>query len=243
MILCYKNKGETPLQMLDRLRLEKPVLENEKLSYAGRLDPLAEGLIVVLVGDENKEREKYLGLNKTYIVDILIGVSTDTSDLMGIVKEVKSLKFDNLDLIRKNLVRFAGKFSQKYPSFSSKTFSGKALFQYAREGNFPEISHTVEVFGIDILNFSSISAKELLDKTYKDVFKVSGDFRQDLVLKSFDEKITGEMVFSVLTLKMSVSSGFYVRQFAKDFGQSLGYPALALNIKREKVGDFQIVSL
>lgn len=243
MILYYKNKGETPLEMLDRLRKEKPLLENETLSYAGRLDPLAEGLILVLVGDENKEREKYLGLNKTYTVDILVGVSTDTSDLLGLVKEVKDIKQIDEISVKENLKNFIGKFSQKYPSFSSKTVSGKPLFEYAREGDFPEVFHDVEVFDITFLKLSNISSKDLLEKVYSDVSKVSGDFRQENILKSFDESIKNEMIFPVLTLKMSVSSGFYVRQFAKDFGKSLDYPALALNIKREKVGDFQIVSI
>lgn len=244
MILYYKNKGETPLQMLYRLRKEKPILENEKLSYAGRLDPLAEGLIIVLVGEENKQREKYLGLDKTYKVDILFGISTDTSDLLGFLTDVQDIRsIVDEDFIKINLNKFIGKISQKYPSFSSKTFLGKPLFQHAREGVFPEVFHNVEVFDIKFLNFSCISAKELLERVKSDISKVSGDFRQNDILKLFDQKIEDKMVFPVLTLEMSVSSGFYVREFAKDFGQSLGYPALALNIKRERVGDFQRASV
>ena len=53
VLTIYKNKGETPLQALSRLRKEKPELEKETLSYAGRLDPLAEGLMLVLIGDAN----------------------------------------------------------------------------------------------------------------------------------------------------------------------------------------------
>ena len=65
VLTVYKKRGETPLQALNRLRKEAPKLENEILSYAGRLDPLAEGLMLVLIGEANKKREKYLNLDKT----------------------------------------------------------------------------------------------------------------------------------------------------------------------------------
>ena len=56
-IKLYKEKGETPLERLDRFREENPEYGEVKLSYAGRLDPMAEGVMLILIGDENKERE------------------------------------------------------------------------------------------------------------------------------------------------------------------------------------------
>src|SRR3989344_64050 len=82
----YKRLGETPRERLERLRLEKPLYENEVLSYAGRLDPMAEGVLLTLVGPENKRRDEYLNLSKEYVVDILFGFSTDTYDVLGKIK-------------------------------------------------------------------------------------------------------------------------------------------------------------
>ena len=82
-LTVYKKEGETPLECLDRLRAEHPEYKDAVLSYAGRLDPMAEGAILILVNEANKEREKYLGLDKEYEVDILFGVSTDTGDVLG----------------------------------------------------------------------------------------------------------------------------------------------------------------
>src|SRR3989344_5921655 len=76
VIPYYKNRGETPKEALERLRIERPKLQNETLSYAGRLDPLAEGGLLILVGEANKEREQYLHLSKKYTVEILFGWST-----------------------------------------------------------------------------------------------------------------------------------------------------------------------
>jgi len=71
----YKEYGETPLECLERLRNISQfgdALKYAKLSYAGRLDPLAEGLMIVLVGEENKNRHSHLGLGKTYELDVLL---------------------------------------------------------------------------------------------------------------------------------------------------------------------------
>jgi tRNA U55 pseudouridine synthase TruB len=84
LIPAYKEWGKTPLETLDALRAKYPSLAGLPLSYAGRLDPLAEGLMLVLVGEINKDRERYLHLNKTYEVEILFGVKTDTGDLFGV---------------------------------------------------------------------------------------------------------------------------------------------------------------
>ena len=77
----YKNLGETPLERLERLRTQKPLYEREVLSYAGRLDPMAEGVMLCLVGQANKRREQYLDLSKEYTIAVLFGVSTDTYDV------------------------------------------------------------------------------------------------------------------------------------------------------------------
>ena len=82
----YKQVGITPLQLIKKFVRSNPEYKDEKLGYAGRLDPMAEGVMIILVGDENKKREKYLDLNKKYEVGILFGVSTDTHDVLGLIE-------------------------------------------------------------------------------------------------------------------------------------------------------------
>ena len=62
LIIAYKNMGETPLECLERMRKEHRISDDIPMTYAGRLDPMAEGLMVVLVGEECKNKEKYLGM-------------------------------------------------------------------------------------------------------------------------------------------------------------------------------------
>ncbi len=77
LFLTYKQWGETPLEALERVRLENPHVKNIPLSYAGRLDPLAEGVLLVLCGEANKSRSEYLGMDKEYECEVLFGIKTD----------------------------------------------------------------------------------------------------------------------------------------------------------------------
>src|SRR4051812_27894414 len=118
--LVYKRRRETPLEALERFRLEFPRYKDEVLSYAGRLDPMAEGLLIVLVGDENKKRQEYLGLPKEYIVEILFGFETDTHDILGKVIYAKSADVSK-ETLEKVLEASVGIFQEEYPLFSSRT--------------------------------------------------------------------------------------------------------------------------
>ena len=54
----YKKVGETPLECIKRFQSDHPEYQGEKMTYAGRLDPLASGVLLVLVGKECKQKEK-----------------------------------------------------------------------------------------------------------------------------------------------------------------------------------------
>ena len=111
------------------------------MTYAGRLDPMASGLLLVLAGEETKNKEKYLALDKEYEFEVLFGFATDTYDILGkisssarqgLAEELTQAKLEKE--IKQNLKYFTGKFIQKYPIYSSKTVKGKQLFEYARGG-------------------------------------------------------------------------------------------------------------
>src|SRR3989338_2791794 len=129
----FKQLGETPRERLERLRVQKPHYEHEVLSYAGRLDPMAEGVMLCLVGSANKRREAYLELSKEYVLDILFGFSTDTYDVLGRVMETGDAGGIHREAVRKGLNEFRGHIAQQYPPYSSKTVEGKSLFEWARD--------------------------------------------------------------------------------------------------------------
>ena len=245
VVNLYKNLGETPRERLERLRVQKAHYAHEVLSYAGRLDPMAEGVLLCLVGSANKRREQYLDLSKEYVLDVLFGFSTDTYDVLGRVMDNGDPATIHRKAIEKGLNEFRGHVSQEYPPFSSKTVGGKSLFEWAR-GNalsalvLPERS--VLVYDISLEGIYKIKEEALLSYIETGVDKVQGDFRQDEILRIWKKnlKANGEREFPCATIKVSCSSGTYMRSIAHALGKELGVPALALHILRTQVGEFKI---
>lgn len=257
IIAVYKEWGKTPLETLDALQQKYPVLGQVPLSYAGRLDPLAEGLMLVLVGDTNKDREKYLHLDKVYEVEVLLGISTDTGDLFGIPKEIPDgtvsgiheiliKKISNVEDVLKS---FVGKQQFPYPIYSSKTVRGKPLFQWAKEGRLNEIEipkTDVEIYEMKAIenvgNSGSqelirlVTKTEILEKVEKALRTVKGDFRFEEIWEKWKTLLqSDEGPFPLLKIKCSCSSGTYMRALAEEIGKKLGIPALAYSIKRTNV--------
>jgi tRNA pseudouridine(55) synthase len=243
MLNLYKKKGETPLERIDRFRIERPEYRETTLSYAGRLDPMAEGVLLVMEGDENKEREKYLEFDKTYEVEILFGVSTDTHDVLGMIDGIDNkfaLKREDLE---KELKSRVGKFIQKYPNYSSKTVLGIPLFEYARKGQSVDVpTKEVTLYKATTDSLVSIKKDELLNRVINDISLVKGDFRQEEIKKTWENVLNNNtrQEFLIAKLFLNVSSGFYVRVFADTLGRALNTQAIAVSIKRTISGEFGI---
>ena len=243
----YKNKGETPLECIKRFKNDNPEYKDEKMTYAGRLDPLAEGLLLVLVGEECKNKDKYLGLDKEYEVDFLLGFSTDTYDILGKVIEIfNKTTFVPAKMATQNILNsFVGKFSQKYPPYSSKTLNGKPLFEYAKEGSLDseEIPEKeVEIKKIEILDYKNIKKNDLEKYIKESIALVSGDFRQEEIIESWEKSLEKSPLkeYVIISVRVFCTSGTYMRSLANSFGLKFDIPALAFNIKRLKIGDFKL---
>jgi tRNA pseudouridine55 synthase len=235
-IKIYKEKGETPLERLERLRTEHPKYMKAKLSYAGRLDPMAEGVMLILVGDENKKREKYLKYSKEYTFEILFGFKTDSFDLLGLPGKNYKDTYISERVLNNTLKEFEGEIVQKYPMYSSKTVKGKPLHQWAKEGKKVEIpEHKVNIFNIKLLKIKEISKSELRKYIIENVLKVKGDFRQKEILDAWDKLLnkTRADKFKIAEVNVFCGSGTYVRSLANDIGNKLKSGALAYSIKRE----------
>jgi len=256
ILLLYKNRGETPLECLERFRIDNPEYKNEKMTYAGRLDPLAEGLLLVLVGEECKNKEKYLGLDKEYEVDVLFGFATDTYDVLGMVtsclceqSEANQVNYNVesrlLHFIRNDMRSFVGRFTQKYPAYSSKTINGETMFSLSKSGKLDDEEipkKDVEIKSIKLLGQKTISKIDLEKYIKESIALVKGDFRQNKIQKEWDIVMARSDLaeLNIISIKVSCTSGTYMRTLANSIGEKIGIPALALKIKRTKVGEFII---
>lgn len=249
IISVYKPVGLTPLQVIKKLRIKMPELTKEKIGYAGRLDPLAHGVMLLMVGDETKNRDKYLNLSKIYEFELLFGLQTDTYDLLGYLKEIKLKPVpSNVKLIVNTFVNsHTGKQMQSYPPYSSKPVMGKPLFWWARNNKLDEIEipkREIDIYEFSCLSTGEIAQEELKQQVKQALSSVHGDFRQESILKRWKDffllKTNQNRKFISARFRIHCSSGTYVRELVNLLGKEIGCGAVTLDILRTKVGDFTI---
>lgn len=129
ILLINKEKGITSHSAISKV---KRILNLKKIGHAGTLDPLATGLLVVMVNGATKLSNYLMAAKKEYLAEIIIGVSTDTLDSEGKILEIKKVE-SSLD-IDGTLKSFLGKGTQIPPMYSAIKQDGKKLYQLARSG-------------------------------------------------------------------------------------------------------------
>lgn len=255
----YKEMGETPLECLVRFRTEHPEYAEAKMSYLGRLDPMAEGLLLVLVYPERSRRvgdmrkkEEYLGLDKTYEFEVLWGFKSDTYDILGLI-EGGGVAPQKLEAkMRPLLKKIQNIKTQAYPAYSSRTVSGKSLFMWAREWNdllghsmIEEIdvpTRSIKIFSLEHIHTRAVTGRKILSEVERRIALVGGDFRQKAILSRWQNTLVARPneMFLISKFVADVSSGTYVRGLANEMGKILKSSALAWSIRRTRVGEYKI---
>lgn len=244
----YKERGETPLECINRFRKANKEYRNVPLSYVGRLDPMAEGVLLVLSGEENKQRAKYLSLEKEYTCDILFGFATDTYDILGELTGAvtrASHKQVSTSLVLEYVSMLEGTRSQKYPPYSSKPLDGVPLFVKARKGELEGLDlpeHEITIKKVALTGTRRMKQEDLLEAVTEDIGKVRGDFRQERILALWEDtlRVLYGMEFDIASISVACSTGTYIRSLADELGTKVGVPALAYRIVRTKVGKWKI---
>ncbi len=236
MLITNKKIGETPLELIHRIRLERPELAHERLSYAGRLDPMAEGEMMILVGNENNKREDFLGLDKEYEAEFIFGVSTDTGDVLGLIEDEAEISAQiSIAEISASVEQFKEIKKQKYPWFSSKTVFGIKLFEHFKKGNLDieRPTREIEIKSVEILNFEEKPVEEIKNYIFESINKVNGDFRQKEIIEKWREFFSknSRQTIPTLKIKILVSSGTYIRGLTENFN----IPTTLLKLNRTKI--------
>lgn len=249
IIIENKHISETPLECINRLRKDNKIPTDIKATYAGRLDPMAEGLMIILTDTDIKNKERYTGLEKEYEFEILEGIHTDSLDILGIIDKYENKKntrsINEIDILK--YIRLLSKtYKQKYPKYSSKTFEGHQLHSLAKQNIYPEIYHNVDIKKIDYISKRNIKKDQLLDIVMGKINKVNGDFRQKETIEKWQEiikKIDKDKIFTIYKYKIKVSSGFYIRQLIDDIGAHFKTETLTFSIKRISVGKYSLKNM
>ena len=240
IVAVYKPLGTTSHQLAIRM---SEVL-GTKVTHTGSLDPMAEGVLVLLIGPAAmKNQIAYQTEDKDYEFDLLFGFSTDSYDLLGLV--TKTTAYDPAAFpekeLRSQLSRMIGRQTQAIPPYSSKVIQGHPMFWWAREGRLQEIGQPTKEIRIQaakLIKILTFSSSQLKTTILKNISEVKGNFRQPEIIKAWTRTLneSSSPDFSIATLEVTVSSGTYVRAIANDLGSALGIPSCALRILRTRSG-------
>lgn len=154
-VIIYKEQNMSSQGAVSRL---KRLLNEKKAGHTGTLDPLATGVLPILVGRGVKASEYIVSEDKHYRATLLLGVTTDTEDVTGkVLTECEDIPGE--DEVRAATQKMVGEIEQIPPMYSAIKIGGQKLYDLAREGKTVEREpRAITVYSID--------CKRLNDKEY-----------------------------------------------------------------------------
>ncbi len=130
IINVYKEKGYTSHDVVAKLR---GILKQKKIGHTGTLDPDAEGVLPVCLGNGTKVCDMLTDKDKIYEAVLLLGQTTDTQDVTGTVITNSEVTADRQQ-IEEAILSFIGEYNQLPPMYSAIKINGKRLYELARAG-------------------------------------------------------------------------------------------------------------
>lgn len=156
IIVVNKQKGCTSHDVVNKVKK----IVNKKVGHTGTLDPLATGVLPLLIGKGTLCSKYLINHNKVYEVSLKLGISTDTMDAEGKIIEEKKVNSNILakENVEKVLSSFIGKQEQTPPIYSAIKVAGKKLYEYARKGQEVEIpKREIEIYNIELVGINKVS--------------------------------------------------------------------------------------
>ena len=210
VLIIDKPSGVTSHDVVARAR---HILRERRIGHTGTLDPFATGVLVILVGRATRLAQFLSDVDKEYEAIIRLGYSTDTGDRTGARVAGPASERVNWteEEIEAAMKTLRGDIDQTPPMYSAKKIQGKKLYELARRGE------TVERKPVHVCihEFEAI--------------KPGGQLIKDNLDGTFD-----------FHARVSCSSGTYVRTLAEDFGKRLHVGAHLAELRRTRVGDFEV---
>ena len=153
IIIINKPKGCTSHDIVYKVKK----MFNEKVGHTGTLDPMAEGVLPILIGKGTLLSKYLINHDKKYIVKLKLGAKTDTADSEGKIIEEQQVNDEllNEENIRQILKSFIGKQEQIPPIYSAIKVNGKKLYEYARKGQEVELKpRQIEIYDMKLIGYS-----------------------------------------------------------------------------------------
>ena len=131
ILLVNKNAGITSFFCVNKI---KKKFGFKKVGHCGTLDPMAMGLLILVINKATKYSQELMKFNKVYYTELCLGISTNTQDATGEILEEKPYDYIDIKRIKNVFKGFVGEQMQKPPMFSALKVKGKKLYKLARKG-------------------------------------------------------------------------------------------------------------
>ncbi|SMQ69906.1 tRNA pseudouridine synthase B [Altererythrobacter xiamenensis] len=198
-----------------------------KVGHGGTLDPLAEGVLPIALGEATKLAGRMLDASKIYEFTVQFGEETDTLDTEGEVVK-RTDRRPPMAAVAAVLDHFTGEIEQVPPAYSAIKIDGERAYDRARAGEDVEIkTRRVTVHSLDMA--STYEAGQEVDSAFS-----TTRGRPD----PYDPSAPLELAESV-TLIAHVSKGTYIRSLARDIAHALGTYGHVTYLRRIKAGPFR----
>lgn len=205
-----------------------------KVGHGGTLDPLAEGVLPIALGEATKLAGRMLDASKIYEFTLQFGEETDTLDTEGAVVRTSDRR-PPMAAVAAVLEHFTGDIEQVPPAYSALKVDGKRAYELARAGEDVELkTRAVTIFSLRPV--STYEAGELPDSTFSLTTGRPDPYNPAAPLEMAD----------AVTLVAHVSKGTYIRSLARDIAHALGTVGHVTYLRRIKAGPFdeaQAISL
>ena len=206
-------------------------LGTRKVGHAGTLDPLASGLLVLLSDDATKLSPFLGGEDKQYLAWVAFGAGTPTLDAEGPVTEEGDASRIDAAAVERALAPFLALDKQRPPAFSAVKRGGVKGYEAARRGAPLELEpRPARYRSVDLLAFAT--HREDLPRAFAPGaagWRVAADGRSFVLPDPLGMHPTA-------LIHVEVTSGTYIRSFARDLGTALGVPAHLAGLIRTRVG-------
>ena len=205
LLVVDKPSGPTSHDVVARIRR---ALNETRIGHTGTLDPMATGVLLLVVGKATRLAKFLNASDKSYEAVVRFGFATDTADAQGRpLGPVSDRAMPSREAIEAALDAFRGTFLQQPPAFSAKKIGGQRSYKLARDARLKPSRYEDPALPAP----ASVTAHAIR------VVSLDGDH---------------------VTLSLDCSAGFYVRSLAHDLGERLGIGAHLAALRRTRSGDF-----
>lgn len=152
VLLVDKPSGPTSHDVVDRIRRH---FRLDKVGHGGSLDPLATGLLVILIGRATRLSDRFMGCDKTYEGRMRFGIATDSHDAQGAATKEVDSSFVTKARLEEEMLKFKGDQLQTPPMVSAVKKDGVPLYKLARRGETVERKpKLIHVYEFTLLDFA-----------------------------------------------------------------------------------------